>query len=76
LFKARSFNWRKHLDDATIARFQGPGRHEQVQFVALAASTLNLAMFLPVAILGRGVAMYSGCSRRSSPPGDGYSARH
>lgn len=43
-----SFNWRKHLDDATIARFQRElgAMGYKFQFVTLAGfHTLNLAMF-------------------------------
>jgi isocitrate lyase len=58
-----SFNWRKHLDDATIAKFQRElaAMGYKFQFVTLAGfHTLNLAMFeLARAYKISGMAAYS-----------------
>jgi isocitrate lyase len=58
-----SFNWRKHLDDATIAKFQRElaAMGYRFQFVTLAGfHTLNLAMFeLARAYKISGMAAYS-----------------
>ena len=58
-----SFNWRKHLDDATIAKFQRElaAMGYRFQFVTLAGfHTLNLAMFeLARAYKLSGMAAYS-----------------
>jgi hypothetical protein len=77
-----SFNWKKHLDDATIAKFQRElgAMGYKFQFVTLAGfHTLNHAMFeLARGYKDRGMAAYSSCSRRSSPRREhGYTAtRH
>jgi isocitrate lyase len=66
-----SFNWKKNLDDATIAKFQRElgAMGYKFQFVTLAGfHTLNHAMFeLARDYKERGMAAYSSCSRRSSP---------
>lgn len=58
-----SFNWKKHLDDATIARFQRElgAMGYKFQFVTLAGfHTLNHAMFsLAVEYKERGMSAYS-----------------
>jgi isocitrate lyase len=58
-----SFNWRKHLDEATIAKFQRElgAMGYKFQFVTLAGfHTLNLAMFnLAADYKNRGMAAYS-----------------
>jgi isocitrate lyase len=67
-----SFNWKKHLDDATIAKFQRElgAMGYKFQFVTLAGfHALNHSMFeLARDYKTRGMAAYSSCSRRSSPP--------
>ena len=58
-----SFNWRKHLDEATIAKFQRElgAMGYKFQFVTLAGfHTLNLAMYnLAADYKNRGMAAYS-----------------
>jgi isocitrate lyase len=77
-----SFNWRKHLDDASIARFQRElgAMGYKFQFVTLAGfHALNLAMFkLASDYARRGMAAYSELQQEEfAAEGDGYSAtRH
>jgi isocitrate lyase len=67
-----SFNWKKNLDDATIAKFQRElgAMGYKFQFVTLAGfHALNHSMFeLARGYKERGMAAYSSCSRPSSPP--------
>jgi isocitrate lyase len=77
-----SFNWKKNLDDATIARFQRElgAMGYKFQFVTLAGfHTLNFAMFdLARQYRDRGMAAYSELQQREfAAEKDGYSAtRH
>ena len=74
-----SFNWRKHLDDDTIAKFQRElgAMGYKFQFVTLAGfHTLNFGMFeLAKAYQARGMAAYSELQQREfSAEKQGYSA--
>ena len=77
-----SFNWRKHLDDATIARFQRElgAMGYKFQFVTLAGfHALNLAMFeLARDYRERGMSAYTDLQEAEfAAESDGYSAtRH
>jgi isocitrate lyase len=77
-----SFNWKKHLDDATIARFQRElgALGYKFQFVTLAGfHALNLAMFrLATDYSRRGMAAYSELQQEEfAAEAEGYSAtRH
>jgi isocitrate lyase len=77
-----SFNWKKHLDDATIARFQRElgAMGYKFQFVTLAGfHSLNLSMFeLARDYEARGMSAYSTLQQREfSAEERGYSAtRH
>jgi isocitrate lyase len=77
-----SFNWKKHLDDATIAKFQRElgAMGYKFQFVTLAGfHALNLAMFeLANDYKARGMSAYSELQQREfSAEGSGYTAtRH
>jgi isocitrate lyase len=77
-----SFNWKKHLDDSTIARFQRElgAMGYKFQFVTLAGfHALNLAMFrLASDYSARGMAAYSDLQQEEfAAEKDGYSAtRH
>ncbi len=77
-----SFNWRKHLDEATIARFQKEiaAMGYRFQFVTLAGfHALNHSMFsLARAYAGRGMAAYSELQQAEfAAEADGYTAtRH
>jgi isocitrate lyase len=77
-----SFNWKKHLDDATIARFQQElgAMGYKFQFVTLAGfHALNLAMFrLASDYSRRGMAAYSELQEDEfAAEAEGYSAtRH
>jgi len=77
-----SFNWRKHLDDATIARFQRElgAMGYKFQFVTLAGfHALNLGMFqLARDYRERGMSAYTELQEAEfAAEGDGYSAtRH
>ena len=77
-----SFNWKKHLDDATIARFQRElgAMGYKFQFVTLAGfHALNLAMFeLARDYKTRGMSAYSELQQREfAAEGIGYTAtRH
>ncbi len=77
-----SFNWKKHLDDATIAKFQRElgAMGYKFQFVTLAGfHALNLAMFeLANGYKGRGMTAYSELQQREfAAEGIGYTAtRH
>ena len=63
-----SFNWKKHLDDATIAKFQRElgAMGYKFQFVTLAGfHSLNMSMFeLAHAYRDRGMAAYSELQQR------------
>jgi isocitrate lyase len=74
-----SFNWKKHLDDATIARFQGElgAMGYKFQFVTLAGfHALNHGMFeLAKAYRGRGMSAYSALQQDEfAAERDGYTA--
>jgi isocitrate lyase len=77
-----SFNWKKHLDDATIARFQRElgAMGYKFQFVTLAGfHALNLSMYELARDYGkRGMAAYSELQQREFAAEDaGYTAtRH
>jgi isocitrate lyase len=77
-----SFNWKKHLDDATIAKFQRElgAMGYKFQFVTLAGfHALNLAMFeLANDYKGRGMSAYSELQQREFTAEEiGYTAtRH
>src|SRR5579871_5703215 len=77
-----SFNWRKHLDDETIARFQKElgAMGYRFQFVTLAGwHALNESMFqLASGYASRGMSAYVELQQREfGLEGDGYSAtRH
>jgi isocitrate lyase len=77
-----SFNWKKHLDDATIARFQRElgAMGYKFQFVTLAGfHSLNLSMFeLARDYAARGMSAYSTLQQREfSAEERGYTAtRH
>ncbi len=77
-----SFNWRKHLDEATIARFQRElgAMGYKFQFVTLAGfHALNLSMYeLARGYRERGMAAYSELQQREfALEKDGYTAtRH
>ena len=77
-----SFNWRKHLDDATIAKFQRElgAMGYKFQFVTLAGfHSLNHGMFeLALGYKDRGMAAYSELQQAEfASEQDGYSAtRH
>jgi len=74
-----SFNWKKHLDDATIAKFQkelGPMGYK-FQFVTLAGfHSLNFGMFeLASAYKESGMAAYSKLQQAEfASEKDGYTA--
>ncbi|GAA3884632.1 isocitrate lyase [Saccharothrix violaceirubra] len=74
-----SFNWRKHLDDATIAKFQRELGHMgyRFQFVTLAGfHALNHSMFdLARGYAESGMAAYVGLQEREfAAEADGYTA--
>jgi isocitrate lyase len=66
-----SFNWRKNLDDSTIARFQSElgAMGYKFQFVTLAGfHALNLSMFeLAGGYKENGMSAYAGCRKKSLP---------
>jgi isocitrate lyase len=74
-----SFNWKKNLDDATIARFQRElgAMGYKFQFVRLAGfHALNHGMFqLAQAYRDHGMAAYTGRRRQSSAPRTWATAR-
>ncbi len=67
-----SFNWKKHLDEATIARFKRElaAMGYKFQFITLAGfHTLNYAMFeLAYDYAREGMPATCACRRRSLPP--------
>ena len=77
-----SFNWRKHLDDATIAKFQRELGHMgyKFQFITLAGfHALNYSMFdLAKGYAGEGMTAYVDLQEREfAAEGRGYTAtRH
>ena len=77
-----SFNWRRHLDDATIARFQKElgAMGYRFQFITLAGfHALNLSMFeLAARYAHAGMSAYVALQRREfALEGEGYTAtRH
>ena len=77
-----SFNWKKHLDDATIARFQKElaAMGYRFQFITLAGfHALNAGMFeLAKGYVGEGMPAYVRLQERElEMEGDGYTAtRH
>ena len=74
-----SFNWKKHLDDATIARFQDDlgGMGYKFQFITLAGfHALNLSMFeLARGYRGEGMSAYVRLQEREfALEAEGYTA--
>jgi isocitrate lyase len=67
-----SFNWKKNLDDATIAKFQKElgAMGYKFQFITLAGfHSLNYSMFeLAYGYARNNMRPSSNCSRRNSPP--------